>query len=144
MSTETADSGVIEELPKLSRYSAEQLMVYVRLLDWEFASQLEFVRSPVQNAIIRAVGEREAEVDKGSDASSIAASVGYPRETVRRHISWLLKHRWLEKSDRFYRLGPRILEPDVIAELDESIDRLLRAADRIREIGRMTGHPSGV
>ena len=127
--------SIVEEFPKLSQYNSEQLMVYAKLLDREFAAQFEFLRSPVQNAIIRVVGERESEVNEGTDASSIAASIGYPRETVRRHLSWLAEHRWIEKSDRLYRLGPRILDRDVIRELDESINRLLKAADRIREIG---------
>ena len=130
--------SAVEEFPTLSKYNSEQLMVYAKLLDREFTTQLEFLRSPVQNAIIRVVGEREAEVNDGTDASSIAASIGYPRETVRRHLSWLVEHRWIEKSDRLYRLGPRILDRDVIRELDDSIDRLLKAADRIREIGNQS------
>ncbi len=134
MASTVSDLSVVEELPKLCRYSADQLMIYIRLMDWEFSSQFEFFRSPVQLAIMRVVGGREAEVRKGTDASSIAASVGYARETVRRHLAWLVEHKWIRKSGHLYFLGPKILDLAVADGLDESIDRLLKAADQIRAL----------
>ena len=116
-------------------HSVEQVLEFARYLDWIYDQQVSLLDgdSDIQKVIIfRSVNVSWLEHGRGCSASSLASALRIPRETVRRKCEVLVDERWLVKTGTQFRPGRRVKA--ISAFVDESIDRLLILADRIRAL----------
>ncbi len=125
---------VKEKARELSQvFSRKQILEYFRFQDHRHALKQAFLGGEVQTAIMRAVTHSELEHDRGINAASIAASVGVPRETVRRHLADLTKEGWLVKEGGDYRAGPLVDEH--FGVLENLMQKFMDTAKRMSHLG---------
>ncbi len=116
-------------------HSVEQVLEFGRYLDWIYDQQVSLLGGDpdIQKIIIfRSVNLCWLEHGRGCSASSLASALRIPRETVRRKCDVLVRERWLVKSGTQFRPGRRVTT--ISTFVDDSIDRLLILADRIRAL----------
>ncbi len=116
-------------------HSVEQVLEFGRYLDWIYDQQVSLLGGDpdIQKMIIfRSVNLCWLEHGRGCSASSLASALRIPRETVRRKCEVLVDEHWLVKTGNQFRPGRRV--KTISAFVDDSIDRLLILADRIRAL----------
>ena len=116
-------------------HSVEQVLEFTRYLDWIYDHQVTLLDgdSDIQKIIIfRSVNVSWLEHGRGCSASSLADALRIPRETVRRKCDVLVREHWLVKTGDKFLPGRRATT--ISAFVDDSIDRLLILADRIRAL----------
>ncbi len=116
-------------------HSVEQVLEFGRYLDWIYDQQVSLLGddSDIQKMIIfRSINLCWLEHGRGCSASSLASALRIPRETVRRKCEVLVGEHWLVKTGNQFRPGRRVNTISVF--VDDSIDRLLILADRIRAL----------
>ena len=116
-------------------HSVEQVLEFTRYLDWIYDHQVTLLDGApdIQKIIIfRSVNVSWLEHGRGCSASSLADALRIPRETVRRKCDVLVREHWLVKTGDKFRPGRRATT--ISAFVDDSIDRLLILADRIRAL----------
>ena len=116
-------------------HSVEQVLEFTRYLDWIYDHQVTLLDGDpdIQKIIIfRSVNVSWLEHGRGCSASSLADALRIPRETVRRKCDVLVREHWLVKTGDKFLPGRRATT--ISAFVDDSIDRLLILADRIRAL----------
>jgi hypothetical protein len=116
-------------------HSVEQVLEFARYLDWIYDQQVSLLDGDpdIQKVIIfRSVNVSWLEHGRGCSASSLASALRIPRETVRRKCEVLVDEHWLVKTGDQFQPGRRARA--ISAFVDDSIDRLLILADRIRAL----------
>ena len=123
--------------PRLLKFdhNKEQVLEFARYLDWIYHKQVSLLDGApdIQKIIIfRSVNVCWMEHGRGCSASSLANALRIPRETIRRKCGVLVRENWLAKKGDQFHPGQRVT--DITGFVDESIDRLLTLADRIRAL----------
>jgi len=94
----------IHEL-EFEKYNHRQVREYIRFMEFIFVRQMDYLGDPLKAAILRAIYLEELEHDRSGNASSLARSLGIPRETVRRKAQKLIERGWLIADGSEYRLN---------------------------------------
>lgn len=115
------------------RFSEEQWVEYGQFMDAVYQRRQKLMRDLVKILLMRSVFASQLEHERALTAASMAASLDLPEETVRRKCIELAEDGWLARTTGGYVLGSKA-DANVFAMVEMNIERMLRAAERVRGI----------